>query len=251
MSQHSFDDVPNIRIDASDRAIQGNNANRTGGSNDGSGTKGSPPPSQSSSSNGLVIFTLLLAIASSGAAGYLFYTQQQNQLALDNASARILELENRLSATGEEMGNSTVALQVKVTELANRSEELWQQMDKLWASAWRRNQQDIKDLAKVVEDNRTQAQSNSNTLTTSIEKGLATTETKFDALQNDFNSTKNEILSVSLEIETIKQGLLSGQNANVVINEKIAILEQRNTALRSKVALIEKAMASKSSSTGV
>ncbi len=242
MSQHSFDDVPNIRVDASDRSVQAHNPN------------GTPPPVTTvvkASNQSLVISALLLALLSSGAAGYLLYSQQQSQLAFDSATARILELENRLSATGEEMGNSTVALQVKVTELANRSEELWQQMDKLWASAWRRNQSEIKDLTKVVEDNRTQAQSNVNSVTQSLSKGLASSETKFDALQNDFNSVKNEILSVSMELETIKQGLLNGQDANVVINEKIAILEQRNTALRSQVSLIEKAMASKSSPTGV
>jgi chromosome segregation ATPase len=242
MSQHSFDDVPNIRVDASDRSVQAHNPN------------GAPPPVTTvvkASNQSLVMSALLLALLSSGAAGYLLYSQQQSQLAFDSATARILELENRLSATGEEMGNSTVALQVKVTELANRSEELWQQMDKLWASAWRRNQSEIKDLTKVVEDNRTQAQSNVNSVTESLSKGLASSETKFDALQNDFNSAKNEILSVSMELETIKQGLLNGQDANVVINEKIAILEQRNTALRSQVSLIEKAMASKSSPTGV
>ena len=242
MSQHSFDDVPNIRVDASDRSVQAHNPN------------GTPLPVATvvkASNQSLVISALLLALLSSGAAGYLLYSQQQSQLAFDSATARILELENRLSATGEEMGNSTVALQVKVTELANRSEELWQQMDKLWASAWRRNQSEIKDLTKVVEDNRTQAQSNVNSVTQSLSKGLASSDTKFDALQNDFNSAKNEVLSLSMELETIKQGLLNGQDANVVINEKIAILEQRNTALRSQVSLIEKAMASKSSPTGV
>lgn len=241
MSQHSFDDVPNIRVDASDRSVQAHNPN------------GTPPPVATvvkASNQSLVISALLLALLSSGAAGYLLYSQQQSQLAFDSATARILELENRLSATGEEMGNSTVALQVKVTELANRSEELWQQMDKLWASAWRRNQSEIKDLTKVVEDNRTQAQSNVNSVTQSLSKGLASSDTKFDALQNDFNSAKNEILSVSMELETIKQGLLNGQDANVVINEKIAILEQRNTALRNKVSLIEKAMSSTSAPTG-
>ena len=242
MSKHSFDDVPNIRIDASDRSVQSHNPNGT-------------PPSVTTvvkaSNQGLLIGALLLALVSAGAAGYLLYSQQQSQLALQSATARIVELENRLSATGEEMGNSTVALQVKVTELANRSEELWQQMDKLWASAWRRNQSEIKDLTKVVEDNRTQAQSNINKVTESLSKGLASSDTKFDALQNDFNSAKNEVLSVSMELESIKQGLLNGQDANIVINEKIAILEQRNTALRTKVSLLEKAMASKSSSTGV
>ena len=107
MSQHSFDDVPNIRVDASDRSVQAHNPN------------GAPPPVTTvvkASNQSLVMSALLLALLSSGAAGYLLYSQQQSQLAFDSATARILELENRLSATGEEMGNSTVALQVKVTE---------------------------------------------------------------------------------------------------------------------------------------
>lgn len=233
MTKHSFDDVPNIRIDASDRTVQGNNPN------------GAQPPAPTivkANNQGLVISTLLIALIAAGASGFLYYTQQQSQMALDSATTRILELENRLSATGEEMGNSTVALQVKVGELANRTEELWGQMDKLWASAWRRNQKDIKDLSKVVEDNRTQAQSNVNTVTASVKKSINRVNNQFDALQNDFNATKNEILSVSLELETMKQGLLSGQDTNSVINEKIAILEQRNTALRNKVAAMEKTL---------
>ena len=233
MTKHSFDDVPNIRIDASDRTVQGNNPN------------GAQPPAPTivkANNQGLVICTLLIALIAAGASGFLYYTQQQSQIALDSATTRILELENRLSATGEEMGNSTVALQVKVGELANRAEELWGQMDKLWASAWRRNQKDIKDLSKVVEDNRTQAQSNVNTVTASVKKSINRVNNQFDALQNDFNATKNEILSVSLELETMKQGLLSGQDTNSVINEKIAILEQRNTALRNKVAAMEKTL---------
>ena len=240
MTKHSFDDVPNIRIDASDRSVQGTNPN------------GTPPPAPTivkASNQGLVIGALLLALMATGASGFLYYTQQQSQIALENATARIMELENRLSATGEEMGNSTVALQVKVGELANRAEELWGQMDKLWASAWRRNQKEIKDLTKVVEDNRTNAQSSVNSVTASVKKSISSVDTKFDALQNDFNATKNEILSVSLEIETIKQGLLSGQDTNVVINEKIAILEQRNTALRNKVSSMEKTLNSVSRGT--
>ena len=68
----------------------------------------------------------------------------------EQAEQRILQLENKLSATGEEIGESTVALQVKVTELTNKTNELWEQMDKLWASAWRRNQQEIADLGDRV-----------------------------------------------------------------------------------------------------
>jgi chromosome segregation ATPase len=248
MTKHSFDDVPNIRIDASDRTVQGTNPN---------GTPSPAPTIVKANNQGLVISALLLALIATGASGFLYYTQQQSQTALDSATARIMELENRLSATGEEMGNSTVALQVKVGELANRAEELWEQMDKLWASAWRRNQKEIQDLTKVVEDNRTKAQSSVNSVTASVnsvaasvKKSIKNVDTKFDALQNDFNATKNEILSVSLEIETMKQGLLSGQDTNVVINEKIAILEQRNTALKNKVTAMEKTLNSVSRGTG-
>ena len=233
MTKHSFDDVPNIRIDASDRTVQGTNPN---------GTPSPAPTIVKANNQGLVTSALLLALIATGASGFLYYTQQQSQTALDSATARIMELENRLSATGEEMGNSTVALQVKVGELANRAEELWGQMDKLWASAWRRNQKEIQDLTKVVEDNRTKAQSSVNSVTASVKKSIKNVDTKFDALQNDFNATKNEILSVSLEIETMKQGLLSRQDTNVVINEKIAILEQRNTALKNKVTAMEKTL---------
>jgi septal ring factor EnvC (AmiA/AmiB activator) len=83
-----------------------------------------------------------------------------------------------------------------------------------------------------------------------VKKSIKNVDTKFDALQNDFNATKNEILSVSLEIETMKQGLLSGQDTNVVINEKIAILEQRNTALKNKVTAMEKTLNSVSRGSG-
>ena len=119
-----------------------------------------------------------------------------------------------------------------------------------------RDKKEIQDLTKVVEDNRTKAQSSVNSVTASVnsvtasvKKSIKNVDTKFDALQNDFNATKNEILSVSLEIETMKQGLLSGQDTNVVINEKIAILEQRNTALKNKVTAMEKTLNSVSRGT--
>lgn len=227
MTNRSFDEVPNIVIQDNDRIVP---------KSTGTPSPSSPQPS----SSGMTVFALLLALVASGAAGYLFWQGQQQIMALSAAEQRITDLENRLSATGEEMGNSTVALQVKVTELSNRADALWEQMDKLWASAWRRNQKDIQDLEALVNKQASKDKSARGKL----DKSIKQVDKKFDALQNDFSATQNEILAVNLELEGIKQGLLGSQDANAVLNDKIAILEQRNANLKAKVTALEKMLAS-------
>lgn len=138
------------------------------------------------------------------------------------------------------MGNSTVALQVKVNELANRAEELWDQMDKLWASAWRRNQKDIKELNQKLLTGQANDKNARDKVAKTASKSLKSLDNKFDSLQNEFNTTLNDILAVNLELESIKQGVLASQNTSNVLNDKIAILEQRNASLKAKVALLEK-----------
>jgi chromosome segregation ATPase len=54
---------------------------------------------------------------------------------------RISDLEDRLSDTDEGMNQSAVTLGVKIKELAS-------EVDKLWASAWRRNKAKIAELEK-------------------------------------------------------------------------------------------------------
>lgn len=226
MTNRSVDDIPTIRVEDNDRVVQPR-ANR-------------PPPPPASSQGASSVFTLILTLIAIGFSGYLYWLSVQQQASLDAASARIQELENKLSATGEEMGNSTVALQVKLTEVSNRTQELWEQMDKLWASAWRRNQKEIKELTAVVEDNRTAAQRSDNTITSKIDSTVTQNKVVSEALEQDLSSTRNELLAVNLEIENIKQSLLSNQNKNNTVDDKIRILEQRNDALRQKVSTLER-----------
>lgn len=89
------------------------------------------------------VFPIILTLVVFSVCGWFLY--QQNNL-LAQSQSRISSLENQLSATGEEMGSSAVAMQVKVKDLSEKTQELWKQMDKLWASAWRRNQNDIGEL---------------------------------------------------------------------------------------------------------
>ena len=228
MTNRSFDDIPDIRIEDNDRVTRP------------SRSAPPPPPPSRSSNNALVIVALLAGIIGVAGAGYGMYAQAQANQELRSAQARIQELENRLNATGEEMGNSTVALQVKLTELSKRSDELWEQMDKLWASAWRRNQKELRDLEKVVEDNRTNLQRGQNGITSELEKNTARLAKVDGSLQSDINNIQNDLLAVNLEIESVKQGMLSGQGSVGTINDKIAILEQRNNSLKQKVTQLER-----------
>ncbi|MCK5880223.1 MAG: hypothetical protein KAG18_00025 [Sinobacterium sp.] len=66
---------------------------------------------------------------------------------------RINALEARLSDTDESMSQSSVAMQVKLNEVKSKTDQLWGQMDKLWASAWRRNQTDIVEHASQIKAN--------------------------------------------------------------------------------------------------
>ena len=227
MSDRSADNFSRINIDDGDRVVPSSRTARP-----------SPPPTDSAPRGGQWL-SLILCIMLGLAAGYLFYLHTQAQVALNDAQQRISKLEQRLSATGEEMDSSTLVLQAKLTELTAKSEELWAQMDKLWASAWRRNQKELRDLETVVEDQRTQLQKGQNVITANV---AAATKAN-DALNLDINNVRNELLAVNLEIESVKQSLLSGQNSVGLVNDKIAILEQRNTALREKVTQLERSMA--------
>ena len=95
------------------------------------------------------VFTTLLIFSLGSFGGWWFYQQDlQTQAIVEASERRILELEKQLSVTGEELGESAGDMKARLTVLTKKTEELWTEMDKLWASAWRRNQAEIADLAK-------------------------------------------------------------------------------------------------------
>lgn len=83
------------------------------------------------------LFVLILAVG--GGASWLY-------LQLEASNARIATLEQRLSQAGESMDQSSATLGLKLKELTDKTNVLWTEMDKLWASAWRRNQSEITEL---------------------------------------------------------------------------------------------------------
>ncbi len=88
---------------------------------------------------------ITVALAAAGVAcAWAWQLQQELDGAEDllaRYEARIRDLEDRLSDTDEGMNQSAAAMAVKI-------KELYSEVDKLWASAWRRNKASVEDLQK-------------------------------------------------------------------------------------------------------
>lgn len=194
------------------------------------------------SDNRLVGLLTVLTVGASIASAYLFWMNQQQSQTLAANETRIVSLENRLSATGEEMDNSTVALQIKVTELSNRAEQLWEQMDKLWASAWRRNQQEIRSLENNVngfeKDVNALIKTSESKVAASLD-GVKQVQNRLDGVNTKVSAQANEILAINVEQENL-QNIIDKQNAELrQMTEKLILLEKRNTTLLQKLQQVE------------
>lgn len=123
--------------------------------------------------------------------------QQQDDL-LDSLQ-RISKLENSLSSTGESMTQSSVVMQIRLKEIEKSTMELTNQMDKLWASAWRRNQTQIAAHGKQIEvlDAYLKEQS----------KQLGNLDTQFTAEQKAVSKLKveNASLAKNIKVFTAKE----------------------------------------------
>lgn len=160
-----------------------------------------------------LMFVLLLGVVT---AGGVYWAQQQHK-AMQMAQQRISDLEGRLSATGEELDQSAVALGVKVSELSKRTDELWDQMDKLWASAWRRNQAEIADLNKAL-----------NSLKASTDKSLK-------ALEGTDNDQQANLAGLSSQLTQFSNSLKQYQDSLGEIKLNTVNNEQQLASLREKL----------------
>ncbi|MBT0586612.1 hypothetical protein [Alteromonas oceanisediminis] len=234
---NDHDDLPLIKLDEEDRR-----GHRTPQSTTPAGKKtvrasqqqDAPQPT-AKGGNGLAVFALLLAIGSAGAAGWLFYQLEQQMAVAQGAEIRIKELENKLSATGEEIGESTVALQVKVTELTNKTNELWEQMDKLWASAWRRNQEEIGQLNSKVDDQVASIKSNLSSTTATAKDNVSSIADTRGQVEN----LVSEVLSLNVQLERAAATNGSARRDLQAATEKLTLLEQRNASLVTRVNQLE------------
>lgn len=234
------DDFPTIRLDDEDRrdyqqkkrpASKDNKA-----ASPSAGAPSSKPVAASSGSGGTMWAVLALIVALVGcASSYYLYSQLQLQLAeAEKADSRIAQLERKLSATGEEMGESTVALQVKVSELTDKSNELWDQMDKLWASAWRRNQKEITELGdKLNSTNNTQSELKKTV--SAVSEDIKTQQTKLASLNNQLSGIADEILALNVQIEQAAGDKNAQAQTVKSLTDKLSVLENRSGNLANQI----------------
>lgn len=213
MAPEEFDNMPKIVLEKDDME----SFQRTRGkANKGkSPSPESPQEKTGSSRNSPSWFSLILVLALVLAP--MAYWSYEQQTVLQTAQVRIGELEGRLSATGEEMDQSAVALQIKVSELSAKTQDLWEQMDKLWASAWRRNQADIEALSVALK-----------TQGVSVDK-------KLGAIQADVNgsATSLGLLREQFDAQNASLGKINGASAQV--KQGLADMELQIDGLKEKL----------------
>lgn len=254
MSNRIEPEIPNITLDRDQlKTTYSNYANSTQMSS-------STIPSGNTSSPSSVIRSLLLFICyvAIAAGGWYFYQQQiKLNKALNNSDFRIQQLENQLSATGEEMGESTIALKVKLEAISEKTELLLVEMDKLWASAWRKNQKQIKELESKSKKITAQQQKNTNlaktqnTTLNEFKDKVAATEFSIDALSSkmiDINSLQTQINKLSSSLNTLDANSTSRDKQQIIIATRIneldtsmQIIIERMEAIDSKATVIKTA----------
>ncbi|WP_158967651.1 hypothetical protein [Paraglaciecola sp. L3A3] len=217
MANDPFDDMPKFTLEKDD--LESFQRTRAQASNS-TGKKDPEPQEPVAPSKGpsWIMFLFFLAVICAVTA----YWSSTQYKVLQQAQVRISELENRLSATGEEMDQSTVALGVQVKELSAKTKELWDQMDKLWASAWRRNQADIKKLETSLASVK-----NSNALDI---KSLKETSSGNDT---EISLLKEQLTNQSSMLKQVQEQLVQVSSGDAEVEQQLASLREKliSTAL--------------------
>jgi chromosome segregation ATPase len=244
MANDPLDDMPKIRLEKDDlesfhrtRAQSTNKATKT------SSVKDETVSTTHSPSWLAFLFFLILIV---GGASYWSFEQYK---VMQQAQSRIAELESRLSATDEDMGQSAAALQVKVSELSKKTEDLWEQMDKLWASAWRRNQTEIAALNKTVMAQKSTSEKSSQTLTSNIADNNTSIGLVKERLENQasvlqqLNENLKQISNLDADFEqqlaSLQDKLISTALANNDLTNQIDDLRRRIVAAEKKTNQVE------------
>jgi chromosome segregation ATPase len=211
----------------------------------------SPSSSNSSALSKLSTVFIYLLI---GGAGYLGYQENIKTTALlTSAEQRIAGLERQLSATGEEMGESAIEMKVRLETLGKTSDKLWLEMDKLWASAWRKNQSQIKGLQSKNKTLNKSLSSLSSAQQTKIATTLAAikelndkliaSEYSIDALKEQMKSSDKltqQMKQLSLELSAIESSSQGRDQQQISLAGRVTKLSERNKQLSLKVKALEK-----------
>jgi chromosome segregation ATPase len=196
----------------------------------------------------LILLTLIIALTLGLSITWFYQEHSKSQELMLQYQQRITVLEQQLSATGEEMGESTVAMKVRLETLTDKSEKLWQEMDKLWASACRRNQSDIKTLrstsVKHQQKTSDSIQKLSTTLTTidQLKEKITASDLKINALGDNLNTLNvinAELDKLKSELSSLTQQSFGRDNQQIEIASSVNELDTLIQLLVERIESLE------------
>ena len=244
MANDPIDNIPSIRLEKDDlESFQRTRAQATSKNSKKGKVDVESAPNSNSPSWFAFLFLLVVIVAGAG------YWSHEQYKVLQHAQSRISELEGRLSATGEDMDQSAAAMQVKVSELSTKTADLWEQMDKLWASACRRNQSEIAALNKTVmalkASDQKSAQSLSsktaenNTAIAMVEEQLENQASMLKQLNDKFSQVNNVDADFEQQLANLREKLIATALANNDLTNQIDDLRRRIIAAEKKTKQVE------------
>lgn len=169
----------------------------------------------------------LLAIGAGAAAGFLYQEGQKLQRALEQSNMRIADLEGRLSSTDDSMSQSTEAMAVKI-------KELYSEVDKLWASAWRKNKGRLDDLDAAAKKS-DESLAGLNKKLTAVGGDVSTMKKQADALKQQIAAAQE----LSITLATLKEQLNSQGNTIGKVNSMVTTMTSDQKALDARVRQTE------------
>ena len=155
-------------------------------------------------------------VAAVAGAAVLFNHTQALERTLAQSNLRIADLEGRLSSTDDSVNQSSAAMQVKLKEVAG-------EVDKLWASAWRKNGARIDELEAALKKTSATADADHKQL-----GEIAAAQTK---LQQRVASGEE----IAAQLKTLKEQQGSLQSAIGRLNSTMNTLTSTQSAQESRL----------------
>ena len=247
-------DIPSL-VPERDEVVSRGPARRGSSSSRTSGGKSVNVRAGTSGSVRFLLTILTLGMLATGAGAWVFYTQGQVALAeLEDANGRLLTLENRLSAVGENTEETTL-------NLIERIDFNFSEIDKLWA-ARNQNRQNITEnktaldeQAEVISSMEGALSSQANMLTANAAE-LSNMKTRVDTITANVASMENidrelqalsenlaqlsarmEILQpISSRVQTAEQDIESINVYRLQMNQTISTMQDQIRDLQQRLA---------------
>ena len=169
------------------------------------------------------LFVTLSLVVAAVACAWAWQLQKE----LDRAGAvqlsyesRIADLEDRLSDTDEGMTQSSAAMAVKI-------KELYSEVDKLWASAWRRNKAKITELEKS-------ATAHGSQLAT-----LGKTDKDYSAQLQKLGAEIKTLRAVAADLERLVQSARANESQMEKLADSVNLMNLEQAKLQKRVTTNE------------